>query len=159
MLRTLSILPSCAPAVWMSDRCGRPARSPAAPLRPSRDGCGWASRVPAGAGGVWEGVPVHLQVLAPPETFEVPGGEVLEPVQAFLAGGLGAHRQRARAGVQGAPAQPRSRVPWVSDHSTCWISGRTCARPAWRRVLWLMLAACWQSWMRYRLGWPVGMRA
>src|SRR5215510_6554558 len=55
--------------------------------------------------------------------------------------------------------QPMSRVPWVSDHSTCWISGRTCARPAWRRVLWLMLLACRQSWMRYRLGWPVWMRA
>src|SRR5262249_112313 len=48
--------------------------------------------------------------------------------------------------------QPRSRVPWVSDHSTCWISGRTCARPAWRRGLWLMLAACWPSWMRDRVG-------
>src|SRR5215510_7812725 len=104
MLRTLSILPSCAPAVWMSDRCGRPARSPAGPLRRSRDGCGWASRVPAGAVGVWEWLPVHLQVLAPPEPFEVPGDEILHPLQAFLAGGFGADRQRARAGVHGAPA-------------------------------------------------------
>src|SRR5262249_54069932 len=104
MLRTLSILPSCAPAVWMSDRCGRPARSPAAPLRPSRDGCGWASRLPTGAVGVWEWLPVHLQVLAPPEPFEVPGDEILDPLQAFLAGGFGAHRHHARAGLHGAPA-------------------------------------------------------
>src|SRR5215510_15209454 len=55
--------------------------------------------------------------------------------------------------------RPRSRVRWVSDHWTCWMSGRACARPGWRWVLWLMVAACWQSWMRYRLGWPVGWRA
>src|SRR5215467_14596962 len=111
MLRTLSILPSCAPAVWMSDRCGRPARSPAAPLRPSRDGCGWASRLPAGAVGVWEWLPVHLQVLAPPEPFEVPGDEVLDPLQAFVAGGFGAQRQRAGAGLQGAPAPGQGEGP------------------------------------------------
>src|SRR5262245_27993890 len=87
-----------------SDRCGRPARSPAAPLRPSRDGFGWASRLSAGAVDVWEWLPVHLQVLAPPEPFEVPVDEILDPLQAFLAGGFGAHRQRARACLHGAPA-------------------------------------------------------
>src|SRR5215475_15432144 len=55
--------------------------------------------------------------------------------------------------------QPRSRVPWVSDHSACCMSGRTGGRPAWRSIVWLMLVACRQSWMRYRLGWPVWMRA
>src|SRR5262249_37487891 len=111
MLRTLSILPSCAPAVWMSDRCGRPARSPAGPLRRSRDGCGWASRVPAGAVGGWGGLPVHLQGLAPPGPFGGPGGESLHPLQAFLAGGFGAHRQRARAGLHGAPAPAQVEGP------------------------------------------------
>src|SRR5262249_47667004 len=111
VLCTWSILPSCAPAVWMSDRCSRPARSPAAPLGPSRDGCGWASRLPAGAVGVWEWLPGHLQVLAPPEPFEVPGDEVLDPLQAFPGGGFGAHRQHARAGVHGAPAPAQVEGP------------------------------------------------
>ncbi len=57
-------------------------------------------------------VPVHRQVVASAEPFEVSGDEILDPLQALLVGGFGAQRQRVRGGLHGAltPAQADSPV-------------------------------------------------
>src|SRR5262249_18898419 len=133
MLRTLSILPSCAPAVWMSDRCGRPARSPAAPLRPSRAGVAGLAGFAGPSRGRFGWLPVHLRVLALPEPFEVAGDEVLDPLQAFVVGGFGADRQRAGAGVQGAPAPAQVEGP-VGVGPFDVLDVRARLRPAWVAV-------------------------
>jgi hypothetical protein len=43
-------------------------------------------------------------VVASAESFQVPGDEILGPLQVLLVRGFGAHRQRAGACLQGAPA-------------------------------------------------------
>ena len=62
--------------------------SPAARVRMS---CCWplAGLSPGRIGAV----PVHRQALAQPEPADVPGKHILNPLQGFLVGGLGAQQQ------------------------------------------------------------------
>src|SRR5262245_35195817 len=118
----------------MTDRCGAdPARSRAAPLRPSRASVAGLAVCRLVPWAFWEWLPVHLRVLALPEPFEVAGDEVLDPLQAFVVGGFGADRQRAGAGVQGAPAPAQVEGP-VGVGPLDVLDVRARLRPAWVAV-------------------------
>jgi hypothetical protein len=49
-------------------------------------------------------LPAHRDVVAPAEPFDVGGDELLDLLQVFLVGCVGAQYQRARGSLEGAPA-------------------------------------------------------
>src|SRR5262249_9062635 len=122
------------PRVWMTDPCGAdPARSRAAAPRPSRAGVAGLAGFAGPSRGRFGSLPVHLRVLALPGPFEGAGDEGLDPLQAFVVGGFGAGRQRAGAGVQGAPAPAQVEGP-VGVGPFDVLDVRARLRPAWVAV-------------------------